>query len=209
MTTTALLLTALLLAPAAAPQADLKATTADGRKVILRSDGSWKFAEEAAKPTAAGNVPSFTRPATATARVELIAGKATLAYDPKKWKENESDENNVTALVHATGDGYAKIIAERIEMPLDAMRKVAVSNARDAAPDIELVRDEMRRVNGVDVLCLEMRGQVEGIPIVYFGYYYTGKEGSIQLLTYTGQNLIDEYQKDFEELLAGFERTAR
>jgi hypothetical protein len=209
MTTTALLLAALLLAPAAAPQADLTATTADGRKVILRSDGSWKFTE-AAKPAAApANVPSFTRPATATARVELITGKAALAYDPKKWRKDESDENNVTALVHSTGDGYAKIIAERIEMPLDAMRKVAISNARDAAPDMEVVRDEMRRVNGVDVLCLEMRGQVEGIPIVYFGYYYTGKEGSIQLLTYTGQNLIDEYQKDFEELLAGFEKTAR
>jgi hypothetical protein len=51
---------------------------------------------------------------------------------------------------------------------------------------------------------LQIRGTIQSIPFVYLGYYYSGQEGSIQLLTYTASNLFDEYRHDFQELLDGF-----
>jgi hypothetical protein len=48
-----------------------------------------------------------------------------------------------------------------------------------------------------------MKGTIEGIQFVYYGYYYAGKAGTIQLLTYTSQNLFAEYKSEMTELLNG------
>ena len=52
---------------------------------------------------------------------------------------------------------------------------------------------------------MQMGGTAKGIPFVFLGYYYSGKEGSIQVITFTADNLFDEYRKEFEEFLNGFE----
>ena len=36
---------------------------------------------------------------------------------------------------------------------------------------------------------------MKSIPFQYYGYYYSDKNGAIQVLTYTGQNLFDEYKE--------------
>ena len=75
--------------------------------------------------------------------------------------------------------------------------------ARNAAPDAQIVSQETRRVNGRDVMVLQIRGTLQAIRFVYLGYYYAGPEGTIQLLTYTAANLFDEYKPQFEQLLDG------
>jgi hypothetical protein len=37
-----------------------------------------------------------------------------------------------------------------------------------------------------------------------YGYYYGGKEGAIQVICFTGQNLFGKYERDLTELLDGF-----
>ena len=101
------------------------------------------------------------------------------------------------------GDGYAIVIAERLQMPLEGLRDLALNNARNAAPDAQIVSQETRRVNGRDVMVLQIRGTLQAIRFVYLGYYYAGPEGTIQLLTYTAANLFDEYKPQFEQLLDG------
>jgi hypothetical protein len=96
------------------------------------------------------------------------------------------------------------IISERISIPMDKLREIALDNARDAAPDIKVVEEQRRRVNGTDVLMMRLEGTTNGIPFTYLGYYYGGPVGTIQVITYTGQNLFDEYRKEFEEFLNGF-----
>jgi hypothetical protein len=133
---------------------------------------------------------------------------AVLAYDPVKWTLAKGDKAGRHQLNHREGDGYALIIAERLEIPMASLKNIVLENARTAAPDARIVRQEQRRVNGADITCMEIAGTTQGIKFRYFGYYYAGKAGTIQVITYTGENLFPEYRSDFEELLNGFMVTA-
>ena len=85
------------------------------------------------------------------------------------------------------------------------MRIAAIANAKRVAPDIRITLEEKRVVNGHQILCMRMDAMVQGIPITYYNYYYSGKVGAIQLMTYTGQNLFQEYKSELDDLLNGFE----
>lgn len=183
-----------------------RATTANGRAVLLYPDGKWKYAPalvESDKHKGADAVER-NRPASATEKLDLAKGKLALYYDPGKWKPVPRNEPGRLSLLHNEGDGYSLILAERLEVSLDALRNIALQNALNAAPDARITSERRLKVNGVEVMELQIRGTIQSIPFVYLGYYYSGKEGSIQLLTYTASNLFDEYRDDFQELLDGF-----
>ena len=48
-----------------------------------------------------------------------------------------------------------------------------------------------------------MDGTIQGIKFSYFGYYYSDKSGSTQLLAYTASNLADKYKIEIENFLNG------
>jgi hypothetical protein len=196
ITLSALLLLAVSLA------AQERAVTDSGKKILVFPDGTWKQeATDSGKEAKAGT--AFSRPATATAKAAIHRGKSAIFYDPKKWKPKGPEASGRSEFEHVDGDGYAVVITERLTMSMDALRKVALSNAKDAAPDAEIVFEEKRRVNGSEVLVLKIKGTIDEIPFFYYGYYYSGKEGIIQAITYTGQNLFDEYKPEFELFLNG------
>jgi len=156
-------------------------------------------AEQKAQPT-----PTFQTPPGATQEIEILNGKAWLSFDPNKWKETGSSrERSKREFDHINGDGYAMVIVERIQIPTDKLREIALSNAREIASDVKVVEEQRRRVNGTDLLLLRTEGHIEGIAFTYLGYYYGGLAGTIQVITYTGQNLFDEFRKDFEDFLNG------
>lgn len=192
-------------------QAQEKATTANGRAVLLYPDGKWKYVTALAEPGKSGgsSVVERNRPASATEKVDLAKGKLALYYNPKKWKPVSENEPGRMSLLHNDGDGYGMVIAERLQVGLEALRKIALENALKAAADAEITSERRLKVNGLDVLELQIRGTIQSIPFVYLGYYYSGKEGAIQLLTYTASNLFDEYRGDFQELLDGFTANQR
>lgn len=192
----------LLLAGAsgAAAQAPVNATTEDGRKVLLFPDGKWK---PAPSPPSAGK-GAFVRSPKATERVELLRGAMAIYVDPAKWKKQPDTEDvTKTTFHHASGEAYGMIVAERLAIPLQRLKEIAIANARSAAPDAKVVFEESRRVNDVDVLVMQMEGTIQGIAFTYYGYYYSGPQGSLQVLTYTGTNLFAEYKPVFEEFLNG------
>lgn len=75
--------------PASAQSAASRATTEDGRKVLLYPDGRWKY-EPA--PTIAGRGRVHARPIGATERIDLPRGAMTLFIDPGKWKQTPSED---------------------------------------------------------------------------------------------------------------------
>ena len=154
-------------------------------------------------------VRSYARTAGATRRVDILRGQLAVFIDPAKWRETKSTDPGKTTFQHASGDGYAMVIAERLQVQLPQLKKIALDNARNAAPDARVVLDEMRRVNGLDVVAMQITGTMSGVLFVYYGYYYSGPEGSVQIITYTGQNLFAEYKADFEEFLNGFQADRR
>lgn len=195
----ALTLTLLLAAPVwTQEKTQEKATTESGKKILVFPNGTWK--PDAEKPAPGGQT---SLPAGATAKLMINRGKSALFYNPKKWKVEKEEEGGRSTLEHTEGDGYSIIITERLEIPLEGLRNIALTNAKNAAPDAQIISEEKRRVNGKDVIALKIKGTISEIPFFYYGYYYSGKEGTIQAITYTAQNLFDEFKGDFEELLSG------
>ncbi len=98
---------------------------------------------------------------------------------------------------------YAMLISEKLTIPIESLKNIVLENAREATPDIKIVHQEYRNVNGIQVLMLQMQGTIQGIQFTYFGYYYSNEQGTIQLLTYTGANMFQEYKNEIEKFLNG------
>ena len=183
--------------------ATIEATTSDGKKVILKPDGTWSYAEES-KAAPAGD--RFEKPASATEVLKSQKGFCEVWYDPKKWKSVKvTNPAAEFELIHHSRDANALVIVERISMPLSALKNVALTNARNVAPDVAVEWEQDRTVNGTKVLAVTLAGTTQrlGIKFKYFGYYWSGQAGILQLVTYTGANLFDEFQADCTDLLNG------
>jgi len=62
---------------------------------------------------------------------------------------------------------------------------------------------EKRKVNGTDVWFLKLEAEINQIPMIMCGYYYSGKTGTVQVVTLTGKNLFGEIEQDFMSFLNG------
>jgi hypothetical protein len=179
-------------------------TIANGADEIYGTVKTSTVTRSTASSTGTTAVSSFNAPRGATQEIEILNGKVTVSINPSLWKETKSTEAIRRTFQHANGDGYAMIISERIEVSMDRLRDMALNNAREAAPDTKVVEEQRRHVNGTDVVMLRLEGTTNGIAFTYLGYYYGGPAGTVQVITYTGQNLLQEYRRDFEDFLNGF-----
>jgi hypothetical protein len=84
------------------------------------------------------------------------------------------------------------------------MRQIAILNAQKASVDVKETSAEYRIVNNKKILCLKFQGTIQGIKFVYFGYYYSSPNGTVQLLSYTSEQYYDSIQKELENFLNGF-----
>jgi hypothetical protein len=198
-----LLLTWPLTAGRAIGQETIRATTDTGKEVVLYADGTWKHATAvASKPTPLG----LRKPTSATKLFKSDRAGFGIWYDEAKWQLSPKFvEPGRTEFNLRRGDGYAIAIVEEIEIPISSLKKIALENAKEADPEAKIVFEETRVVNGKEVLCMRIDGTMSQIPFRFYGYYYGGKQGTIQLLTYTGQSLFQKYEQDFLDFLNGLE----
>jgi hypothetical protein len=142
-----------------------------------------------------GNAKTFVR---------APQGEFGVMIDEQKWKQAEGN-NDATKItfVHQGETSYAMIIGERAHVSMDALERAAMQNAKKVAPDITLLFKEKRVVSGKNVLCMQMAGTVQGTSFMYYGYYYGGAEGTLQVICYTSSELFDQAKADFDEFLSG------
>ncbi len=146
----------------------------------------------------------YSRPAAATRRVTASFGDFALWLDPQRWSEVKREQGRIT-FQHKNGQAYAMFISEALSVPTAAMKNIVLANARNADPEVRITAEEERKVNGRDILCLQMEGKIQGLPFHYYGYYYGGSSGNLQLVTYTVQSAFAANQADFTDLLNGVE----
>lgn len=174
---------------------EVRAITEDGKQVILRADGTWSYAKLSQR--------DHTKP-----QLAYIGKRGTFALDlvPGKWRRMQVDLNSdaEVAYRHVDGDVYGQVVAERIEIPILALKTIVVRNMRQAAEDARLAQEEKRTVNGKEVLCITVDATVDGIPLTYHCYLLSGKEGTFQVMTWTGRNIFEEVKPTMEEFLNGF-----
>jgi hypothetical protein len=134
--------------------------------------------------------------------VKAPQGDFGVWIDEQKWTQSESgnDATKIT-FIHQGETSYAMIIGERVRISMEALERAALQNAKKVVPDITLLFKEKRVISGRSVLCMQMTGTVQGSSFMYYGYYYGGPEGTLQVICYTTPELFDQAKADFDELL--------
>ena len=133
----------------------------------------------------------------------ISAGQFRLNYKPDEWTASRVGETGTWQLNHKRGDAYVKFIAERTEIPTGVLSKTALDRVRELDPQMKILKEDKRSISGVEVVTVRFDSVLKGIPLSFLGYYYGGKEGSVQVLGWSGQNIFAEKQADLQELLDG------
>lgn len=185
----------------------IKAITETGDEVILYKNGSWVYVDgsKAEAKELAVNKTKFKKDDLSTFLVKSNKINIGIWINPKEWsfsKEGNNEDSEYT-FQKRDNDLYALFISEKISIPLESLKDIAVENAKKAAPDARIIFEEMRNVNGNNVLMLKISATIQGIKILYTGYYYSNTNGTIQLITYTSDNLAAAYTTDIETFLNG------
>ncbi|RMD67947.1 MAG: hypothetical protein D6819_10550 [Gammaproteobacteria bacterium] len=158
------------------------------------------------------------RPPSATQRLEGKAVHYSLWFDPSRWNPVSTAKINPLAeyaLAHQPSGGniFAMVIAEPLEVPRDKLKTLVLEQFKQQLPDAQITLESKRIVDGAELLCLQIEGTLKqlgevsvSLPATYFGCYYTGKPGTIQIITYASNpQLFTQYHKDIEALMDGFE----
>ncbi len=187
--------------------AQINAVTETGDEVILYENGTWKYLYDNVIENSeiTVNDKEFVKDEKSTFLVKSKRLNVGIWIDPKRWKFTKGSENDDFEFQFQKkgGDLYAMLISEKMQIPIETLKGIAIENAKSVAPDIEVVKEEYRNVNGIKVLMMQMSGTIQGMRFTYYGYYYSNDNGTIQLLTYTGENLFDDYLDDSEVFLNG------
>jgi hypothetical protein len=184
---------------------NLRAVTQDGRFVVLQPNGTWKYVEEP-KAGSAASPPAPVRPPGATM---LLAGRQVpygIWIDQSRWRLTDPKQNMAAEheFAHASGQAGALIVSEPTRITPESWKQIVINNARREAPDARITREEKKTVNGVPVLLLQSEGTGSLGPFVYYGYYYTGPRGAVQVVTYTFAGTFEQYRADLTAFLDGF-----
>ncbi|MHA6280807.1 hypothetical protein ACXYMT_11550 [Salinimicrobium sp. CAU 1759] len=187
--------------------AQTHAVTDTGQEVLLYSDGTYAYAnaEDAEAVTIPINPKKFTKSESASFLLKSKRMDVGFWLDPRLWSFGESKDNQDAEyeVVLKGEDLYGVIITEKIEVPLETLKNVAIENARQIAPDIRIVEQEYRMVNDQKVLYLQLDGTMDGMKISYSGYFYSNASGTVQFITFTSQNLVEEYKEASQQLING------
>lgn len=190
-----------------------KALTDNGREVLLFENGTWKYSDDNSNTNSiltdslTTNKNKFIKTSQATFLVKSTNFNVGVFMNPSKWtfaphKDNEKAPEYRFNL--KSGEGYAMMVTEKTQISLENMRQIALLNAQKASVDVKETSAEYRIVNNKKILCLKFQGTIKGIKFVYFGYYYSSPNGTVQLLSYTSQQYFDSIQKELENFLNGF-----
>jgi len=199
----------LLMLFATALFAGQKAITDTGEEVILNDDHTWHYVDAPRNTisTISTNPKTYSKPKSAGFQLKSTKNNAVFWIDADKWRFQKAKTNKEAEYEFQLKDGdlYGMAIDEAITIPMDTLADIALSNARNVAPDMRVVKKEYRHVNNTKAIYMEMQGTMRGIPISYFGYYYSDKSGSTQFLAYTGTGLVPKYRKQIAAFLSGFD----
>ncbi|MEP2670176.1 MAG: hypothetical protein ABJH04_14330 [Cyclobacteriaceae bacterium] len=186
--------------------AQINAITESGDEVLLYEDGKWAYKDHdvVSESEISTNDEIFLKDEKSTFLVKSNKVNVGVWINPKLWRFEKGDGDNEYLFTLKNEDLYAMFITERIAIPLDILKTAALSNAKDAASNVKIVKEEYRNVNESKVLMIQLSGTIQGIEFIYYGYYFSNEGGTVQLITYTSKNLFDDYLGDMDNLLNGF-----
>ena len=187
--------------------AQINAITEKGEKVLLYKNGVWKYVNDSLniKTQILKNDKLFVKDNNSTFLVKSSKTNIGIWINPINWTFSKSNQNSASEYKfrNKNHDIFGMLVAEKTQIPLESLVDIAFQNAFKVAPDAKIIKKEYRNVNGLNVIMMQLTGTIQGIKFIYYGYYYSNKIGSYQLLTYTSQNLFEENKIMMQNLLNG------
>ena len=127
----------------------------------------------------------------------------SLKYDPDRWRQTAPEQEGQLTLAHSSGEAHAIVIVERIGVPIDSVRDIALANAQSVDPQAAIIFQQQRRINGVEFRFLKIEAERNSVPMAYWGCFYGGPFGTVQVVAYTAKSRLPEFEKEFTDLLNG------
>lgn len=176
------------------------ATTDDGKRVVLFPDGTWVY-----KPGSADRKKSPPRQSEQLGSViDGGDGAYTVRYDENKWQQiQQLSEVAEYSLQHKTGDAYAMLIFEDAELTLDQLKQAVLDNTKRVASDVRVVHHRRVYKNGREIMVLKYKAKIDDLALTYYGYYASGKWGTLQFLSWSTTADFERMEGDLFELLNG------
>jgi hypothetical protein len=127
-------------------------------------------------------------------------------YNEDHWKSIPPEDLNKIAefcLVNKENELYAMVISEKSLLSISQLRQAVLINMQRAADKIDIQGEELRKVNGKEVLSVIVNARVNKLDIQYHWYLYTGAKGVFQFLVWGGNDDCKKNLNQLEDLLNG------
>lgn len=131
-----------------------------------------------------------------------------IKYNASDWKRippASINEEAEFAFSSKETDIWCLVISEEIPIDMEALFLTAKNNMEEfSGSKVEIIKTELRTVNGVELIRGVMRSEYSGIPLIFDTYYYSNDNVSVQFTVYTSDNLWEKNTDLIHELLNGF-----
>ena len=196
-----------------------KAVTENGDSVILYEDGTWDHipfldtmfglvVDDDTDTTEEFNIPLnpefFKKSADATFLLKSKRLNVGVWLNQNEWTYKKAGGAKEYNISNNRKGLYALLITEKTSIPVELLVEAALINAKKAATDIKIIKQEYRFVNGQQVFMMQMSGIINEIKYHFNGYYYSNKNGSVQLVVTSIESIAKKNNKDIEKFLNGF-----
>lgn len=175
--------------------------TPDGKKVQLKSDGTWTYVKTDDTRSATSTVPK-----SSTARYISSNQKYAVWYDPAHWLYDTTKEK--TALSW-DATFYSKDYAitgycmdSRLAMPVDDLESFIRPHWQQAGKVTSFTTFK-DTINTLQVTGFDMLLEFGGVTYQYRGYVHSSARGSFQLILGTQKEIFEEDKARIEQLFRG------
>lgn len=191
----------------------INALTDEGQEVVLFADKSWKFVNESDKivlDKLPKNSEDFLKGKNATFLLKSKKINTGVYIDPTKWQFKNLAGNTIVdyQLVEKSGNGYGLFGSEKTNIANYTIYKdIILSNLKNSVLFFRLLKSEVRKVNGKEVLHLRYKANIQNLDFEYVGYYFISEQGLSQIVCYSSEKMFEEFLPGFMELMNGFVET--
>jgi len=179
-----------------------------GKHVKLNASGDWEEINEDIPEQKELN--SFTYPEKASRLAREESDHFGVQYDPQKWDilkgshfPGSKFRNYEYEFSHKRSFAVGLLMADTTNYPIDEVITMSLKQIKESATEFNVAYGEVFNVNDKKVYMVMLQTMEHGIPLTYYNYYYSGKEGSIQFLGYCNQKVFWKYEDDIKDLLNG------
>ncbi|WP_370087965.1 hypothetical protein [Ekhidna sp.] len=197
-----------------------KAYTEYGDTIFVYDNGTWSFEELDSAPSidefnflkrelSIDTISTLIVTSPESKKEVRNAGdQFTLKYNEKVWSRippANLNEEAEFAFQAKNFDAWCVVISEETKIPMDNLYRIAINQLEENLNgSVEILKVELRNINGSQVLRGVSKTEFGGIPIIFDSYYFSNEKGSVQVVTYASDVLWEKNKDKIHDLLNGF-----